>query len=125
MTAAHDTLSESQRELWAKAAAQLEGLKERELAWAKRVKDDLISHEGYFKAAQARVLELSEIYRDRPHWSWAAERWNSIMREGGLTAVLKLLGEPVTHQELLSASPFAVMRPPLPENTFYAAYADG
>jgi hypothetical protein len=36
---------------------------------------------------------------------------------------LELLADPIAHQELLSAYPFAIMRPPLPENDFYRDHA--
>jgi hypothetical protein len=123
MTATPTTSPASQGELWAKAAAQIEALHERELAWAQQLKRDLTTHAGYFAAALARVAELKVQYQDRPNWAWAAERWEKLMREGGRAEVLLLLEDPVKHQELLSASPFAVMRPPLPENSFYATYA--
>jgi hypothetical protein len=116
------TLTEGQREIWAKAAAQLGGQRERDLAWISQLRRDLEAHPGYFAAALARAGELRAKYQDRPHWCWAAERWETLMQDGGCAAVLRLLEDPVTHQELLSTSPFAVMRPPLPENKFYSSH---
>ena len=123
MTSRAQTLTADPSASWTRAAAQIEALHDRELAFAVQVRRDLIHYPGYFSAAIARTEELRAQHHDRPHWSWAAERWAALMAEGGLPAVLRLLDTPEDHQELLSASPFAVMRPPLPENDFYAHHA--
>ena len=74
-------------------------------------------------AARERTMALLREHHERPHWRWAWERWALLFAEGGLFEVLRLLDEPDANQELISASPFAVMRPPLPENDFYRGHA--
>jgi hypothetical protein len=89
---------------------------------AKTVAADLQKHPGYYFAAKARNKELLTKFAERPDLRWAMERWAELFETGGLPVVLKMLADPETHQELLSSSPFYLMRPPLPENQFYQPY---
>jgi hypothetical protein len=107
-----------------RAQQQIAQMHSREQAFAELVRQDLLAHAGYYPAAVARAEELCRQHHDRPHWRWASERWTQIFEAGGLQAVLTMLADPDTHQELLSASPFALMRPPGPENDYYRMRAD-
>ena len=53
---------------------------------------------------------------------WAIQEWEHLLSLG-LEEIVRVCDGSDEHQELLSASPFAVMRPPLPENNYYASYA--
>jgi len=116
-------LTPLQQEIWSRAVSQIEAVRSGECAFAQRVRRDLLQHPGYFAAARKRTGELLGQHRERPHWRWAWERWAALFSEGGLPEVLKLLEDTESNQELISASPFAVMRPPLPENDFYRSHA--
>jgi hypothetical protein len=104
--------------------AQVEALQASERAFAKRVRQDLLDHPGYYLAAVSRNRELLQQYASRPHWEWAAKRWAEIFATGGLPGVLALFTDSEANQELISASPFCLMRPPLPENDYYASHAE-
>lgn len=109
--------------LWQKAAAQIQAQQDRERAFAERVRRDLLLYPGYFQAAVERLKELQAMHQGRPHWLWAMDRWTDLLAKGGLQAVLQLLEAPEEHQEMISTSPFATMRPPLPENSYYLRHA--
>jgi len=115
-------LNPRQQEIWERAAAQIKTLHAEEHAFAARLKNDLLRYPGYYAAARERTMELLAQHHERPHWRWAWERWAALFGDGGLPAVLQLLDDPDFNQELISASPFAVMRPPLPENNFYRSH---
>jgi hypothetical protein len=86
------------------------------------VKENLLNHPGYYWAAMERNDQLLVADSSRPRLQWAAELWRDVFAQGGLQRVLEILDNPITHQEILSSSPFTVMRPPLPENDYYRAY---
>lgn len=117
------TLSPSQAEVWRRAALQVEAVRQSEQAFAQQVRRDLLRYPGYFAAAQQRTEELALSQGERPQWRWAWTRWAALFSKGGLSEVIRVLDDPEAHQELLSASPFALMRPPLPENDFYQSHA--
>jgi hypothetical protein len=97
-------------------------LRSAESASAAAVAADLRKHPGYYAAAVARNKELLVKQSSRPDLRWAMEQWAEIFDRAGLPLVLQMLANPDVHQELLSSSPFYLMRPPLPENDFYQAY---
>lgn len=119
MTATRIKSPGNARSIFERAQQQIEQLRAGEHAFAQQVRQDLLAHPGYYAAAVARAEELCRQQQDRPHWLWASDRWVQILGGGGLQAVLAMLAEPDSHQELLSASPFALMRPPGPENDYY------
>jgi hypothetical protein len=116
-------LAPLQKEIWERAVVQIEAVRLGERAFAQQVASDLRQHPGYFVAARERTTALLREHNERPHWRWAWERWALLLAEGGLPEVLRILDEPEANQELISASPFTVMRPPLPENDFYRGHA--
>lgn len=115
-------LTPRQQEIWSQAASQIEDVRSGERAFASQVKQYLLDHPGYLVAARERTAELLSQHSDRPHWHWAWKRWQALIAEDGLQGVLSLLDDPDLNQELISASPFTVMRPPLPENGFYQSH---
>jgi hypothetical protein len=106
-----------------RAQAQIEALRAAEKAFAERVSRDLLTYPGYYAAAVERNGGLLRKYESKPHWLWAATRWAAIFESGGLKQVLAMFADWETNQELLSASPFCVMRPPLLENHYYSSHA--
>lgn len=108
---------------WARFQAQVQELRRKESATAAAVAADLQKHPGYYPAAVARNKELLVRHAQRPDLHWAMVRWAEIFDAGGLSLVLQMLAHPETQQQLLSSSPFYLMRPPLPENEYYQAYA--
>jgi hypothetical protein len=123
MPQAPTTLSPNQEEVWKLATSQIEAMRVKERGFAQQVRRDLLLYPGYFAAARQRVEELVLSQSERPHWCWAWERWADLLSQGGLHAVIQLLDDPDANQELLSASPFAVMRPPMKENDYYRSHA--
>lgn len=107
----------------ARYETQVRELRRKESAAAAAVAADLQQHPGYYPAAVARNQELLVRHADRPDLRWAMVQWAEIFDTGGLPLVLQMLSDPEKHQELLSSSPFYLMRPPLPENQFYQAHA--
>ena len=107
---------------WARHEARVHELRREEAATAASVSADLQKHPGYYPAAVARNHELMLNYGPRPDMLWAMERWAEIFEKDGLPMVLQMLASPETHQELLSSSPFYLMRPPGPENAFYQSH---
>jgi hypothetical protein len=104
---------------WARYEARVHELRRKEAAMAAAVFADLQKYPGYYPAAVARNDELMLNYGSRPDLRWAMERWAEIFEKDGLPLVLQMLASPETHQEVLSSSPFYLMRPPGPENDFY------
>lgn len=107
---------------WARHEARVRELRREESAAAAAVAVDLQKHPGYYPAAVARNKELLFKYAARPDLRWAMVQWAEIFDNEGLPLVLRMLANPEAHQELLSSSPFYLMRPPRPENEFYQAY---
>ena len=107
---------------WLSAQAQLRNQVLADQAHAEKVKQNLLSYPGYYWAAFERNQQLLVADASRRRLLWAAELWRDVFEEGGLQRVLEILEDPTTHQELLSSSPFTVMRPPLPENDYYRGY---
>ena len=107
----------------ARFEARVQELRRQESAAAAAVAADLRRHPGYYPAAVSRNRDLLARHAERPDLRWAMVRWAEIFDTGGLPMVLHMLAHPEEHQELLSSAPFYLMRPPLPENAFYQAYA--
>jgi hypothetical protein len=107
---------------WARYESRVRELRREESAAAASVAENFQKHAGYYPAAVARNTELLLQNAARPDLLWAMERWAEIFNNGGLPLVLRMLANPESHQELLSSSPFYLMRPPSPENEFYQAY---
>jgi hypothetical protein len=116
-------MTDELRQRWLRHEASVQALRQREQKAAQVTADDLRLYPGYYLAAVARTRELLALHTDRPALRWAWERWQGIFQTGGLAQVLALLADSAMHQELLSSSPFYLMRRPLPENEFYQAYA--
>lgn len=110
------------RERWARYTARVHEMRQKESTTAAAVSVDLQKHPGYYPAAVAQNHELLLKYGSRPNLRWAMERWAEIFQNEGLPLVLRMLASPETHQELLSSSPFYLMRPPGPENDFYQSH---
>lgn len=106
----------------ARLKAQVRDNRRRGSARAAAVAADLQKHPGYYPAAVARNKELLNQYAERPDLNWGMLRWAEIFDRDGLPWVLKMLAHPHENQELLSCSPFYLMRPPLPENDFYRSH---
>lgn len=119
---AEDQSVDGLRSRWARHEARVQELRREESAAAAAVAADLQRHPGYYPAAIARNRELLVQYAERPDLRWAMARWAEIFDHDGLPLVLQMLNNPEVHQDLLSSSPFYLMRPPLPENEFYQAY---
>jgi hypothetical protein len=118
-----DSLPEELRQRWLRHKAGVQALRAREQEAALATANDLRHYPGYYLAAVARTRELLATHADRPALLWAWEQWDRIFQSGGLPQVLAMFTNAAANQELLSSSPFYVMRPPLPENEFYQAYA--
>ena len=88
-------LDPSQRELWARATAQIEALGSNERVFAGQVKRDLLRHPGYYYAAKERTAQRQAQHRNRPHWQWAWQRWAALFAEGGMPAVIKMPRQPL------------------------------
>lgn len=101
----------------------MQALHRRQHEAAQETADHLRRYPGYYVAAVARNEELLAMHAGRPNLRWAWERWAQIFRDGGVAQVLAMLADERQHQELLSSSPFYLMRPPLPENRYYQDYA--
>lgn len=115
--------ADSLQQRWERYEARVRELRRQESAAATAVAADLQKHPGYYPAAVARNQELLVQHADRPDLRWAMVQWAEIFETGGLPLVLQMLSDPEKHQQLLSSSPFYLMRPPLPENQFYQAHA--
>jgi hypothetical protein len=115
--------AESPHQRWLRYEAQVQELRRAESAAATALAADLQKHPGYYPAAVARNQELLVRHAERPDLRWAMVQWAEIFDTGGLPLVLQMLSDPEKHQQLLSSSPFYLMRPPLPENQFYQAHA--
>lgn len=123
MTAQIDSLPDSLRDRWLRHEAGVQALHRRQHEAAQETADHLRRYPGYYVAAVARNEELLAMHADRPNLRWAWERWARIFRDGGVAEVLAMFADERQHQELLSSSPFYLMRPPLPENRYYQDYA--
>jgi hypothetical protein len=117
-----DGMESSQRHRLALFEAQKLALRRKEADTAAAIARDLQEHPGFYPAAVARNKQLLVAHAKRPDLHWASSRWAEIFNHHGLPEVLRMLADPDQHQELLSASPFYLMRPPLPENDFYQAH---
>ncbi|MCX6856454.1 MAG: hypothetical protein NTV80_16305 [Verrucomicrobia bacterium] len=123
MTVQLDSLPNDLQLRWQRHQADLQILRRRERQNAQDTADQLLKYPGYYFAAVARNQELLSQYADRPNLHWIPERWAQIFEKGGFSQVLAMLADEQGEQELLSSSPFYLMRPPLPENHFYQDYA--
>lgn len=121
--ATHETMTEELRQRWLRHESALQALRQREQKAAQQTAQDLQRHPGYYHAAVARTRELLARHDGRPALRWAWEQWAQIFEEGGPAQVISMFQNAEANQELLSSSPFYVMRPPLPENDFYQAHA--
>jgi hypothetical protein len=119
MSQPHPSLSADQLVVWNRARAQIEAIRAEEITFAQKLKRDLIRYPGYYEAARKRAQQLLLQHRNRPHLHWAAQEWITLFEKGGRPAILEILEANEQNQELISASPFTVMRPPLPENNYY------
>ena len=117
-----EVMDSHQHHRLAQFKAQKLALRRKETNTAAAIAKDLREHPGFYPAAVARNKELWVTHANRPDLRWASSRWAEIFEQQGLPEVLRMLADPDQHQELLSASPFYLMRPPLPENNFYQAH---